>query len=56
MVPAIDFDKQYEYAEILEKIYSVIQKRKEELSALDNLIKARFVDWRKPDNIHTQFL
>ena len=30
--------------EILEKIYSVIQKRKEELSALDNLIKARFVE------------
>lgn len=44
MVPAIDFDKQHEYAEILEKIYSVIQKRKEELSALDNLIKARFVE------------
>ena len=44
MVPAIDFDKQHEYAEILEKIYSVIQKRKEELSALDDLIKARFVE------------
>lgn len=44
MVPAVDFDKQHEYAEILEKIYSVIQKRKEELSALDDLIKARFVE------------
>lgn len=44
MVPAIDFDKQHEYAGILEKIYSVIQKRKEELSALDDLIKARFVE------------
>lgn len=44
MVPAIDFDKQHEYADILEKIYSVIQKRKEELSALDDLIKARFVE------------
>mgnify|MGYP002673747842 CR=1 FL=1 len=44
MVPAVDFDKQHEYAEILEKIYNVIQKRKEELSALDNLIKARFVE------------
>ena len=44
MVPAIDFDKQHEYAEILEKIYNVIQKRKEELSALDDLIKARFVE------------
>ena len=44
MVPVIDFDKQHEYAEILEKIYSVIQMRKEELSALDDLIKARFVE------------
>ena len=44
MVPAIDFDKQHEYAEILEKIYSVIQKRKEELAELDDLIKARFVE------------
>lgn len=44
MVPAIDFEKQHEYAEILEKTYSVIQKRKQELSALDDLIKARFVE------------
>ena len=44
MVPAIEFDKQHEYAEILEKIYNVIQKRKEEISALDDLIKARFVE------------
>lgn len=44
MVPAIDFDKQHEYAEILEKIYDVIQKRKEELSALDSLTRARFVE------------
>lgn len=43
-VPAIDFYKQHEYAESLEKIYNVIQKRKEELSALDDLIKARFVE------------
>ncbi|MDD7348637.1 MAG: restriction endonuclease subunit S [Clostridiales bacterium] len=43
-VPVIDFDKQHEYAEILEKIYSVIQMREKELSALDNLIKARFVE------------
>ena len=41
MVPAIDFDKQHEYAEILEKIYNVIQKRKEELSALEDLNKDR---------------
>ena len=44
MVPAIDFDKQHECAEILEKIYNVIQKHKQELQVLDNLIKARFVE------------
>ena len=44
MVPNIDFDKQHEYAEILEKTYGVIQKRKEELQHLDDLIKARFVE------------
>ena len=43
-VPAIDLGKQHEYAKILEKTYSVIQNRREELSALDNLIKARFVE------------
>ena len=43
-VPAIDFYKQHKYAESLEKIYNVIQKRKEEISALDDLIKARFVE------------
>ena len=44
LVPNVDFDKQNEYAEILEKTYSVIQMRKQELSKLDNLIKARFVE------------
>ena len=43
-VPNIEFDKQREYAEILEKTYVVIQKRKNELQLLDNLIKARFVE------------
>lgn len=44
LVPAIDFEKQYEYAEILGKTYSVIKKYKKELNCLDGLIKARFVE------------
>ncbi len=44
LVPNIDFGKQNEYAQILEKTYSVIQMRKQELKELDNLIKARFVE------------
>lgn len=56
MVPAIEFDKQHEYAEILEKIYNVIQKRKEELSALDDLIKARFVEMFGDPIINSKYL
>ena len=44
LVPAIDFEKQYEYVEILGKTYSVIKKYKKELNCLDGLIKARFVE------------
>lgn len=44
LVPVIDFEKQHKYAEILEKTYSVIQNRKEELQHLDKLIKSRFVE------------
>lgn len=43
-VPVIDFDKQHKYAEIIEKIYCIIQQRKGELLALDELIKSRFVE------------
>ena len=43
-VPNIDFNKQHEYAEILERTYAIIQKRNNELRLLDNLIKARFVE------------
>lgn len=43
-VPNIDFEKQHEYAQVLEKVYGLIQMRKQELSALDDLIKARFVE------------
>ena len=44
LVPDVDFDKQHEYAKILEKIYSVIQNRKKELVRFDDFIKARFVE------------
>ena len=39
-----DRDRQYEIVEILDKVSDVIQKRQDELSRLDNLIKARFVE------------
>lgn len=44
MVPKVELDIQNKYAEILEKTYSVIQMRKQELQHLDDLIKARFVE------------
>ena len=44
MVPDIPLEKQLEYSEALEKVYSVIQMRREELQKLDDLIKARFVE------------
>ena len=44
MVPDIDFDMQYKYAGILEKIHSVIQMHKKELDELDKLMQARFVE------------
>lgn len=43
-VPKISLEKQKEFSEILERIYGVIQARKEELQKLDELIKARFVE------------
>lgn len=39
-----DSDKQAEIVELLDKVSSVIKKREDELCALDNLIKARFVE------------
>ena len=44
LVPDISLEKQIEYATNIEKVYSLIQMRKEELSNLDNLVKARFVE------------
>ena len=43
-IPDIDFEEQSVCAANLEKVYSILQKRKQELSALDDLIKARFVE------------
>ncbi len=43
-IPNIDFEEQSVCAANLEKVYSILQKRKQELSALDDLIKARFVE------------
>ena len=44
LVPDISIEKQNEYATNLEKVYLIIQMRKKELSKLDNLVKARFVE------------
>ena len=44
LVPNLPLEKQLEYSEILERVYGVIQARKEELQKLDELIKARFID------------
>lgn len=43
-VPNIPLEKQYEISNRLEKIYSIIQFRQIQLTKLDELIKARFVE------------
>lgn len=52
LVPDISLEKQIEYSEILEKVYAIIQARKEELLKLDDLIKARFVEMFGDININ----
>ena len=44
LVPDIPLEKQIEFSGILERVYGIIQARKEELQRLDDLIKARFVE------------
>ena len=44
LVPDIPLEKQLEFSEILERVYGVIQARREELQKLDELVKARFVE------------
>ena len=52
MIPEISLEKQIEFSEILERVYGVIQARKEELQKLDELIKARFVEMFGDININ----
>lgn len=51
MIPEISLEKQLEVSEILERVYEIIQIRKEELQKLDQLINARFVEFT--DEIET---
>lgn len=44
LVPDYGFEQQHSCAENLEKVYAIIQMRKQELLKLDELIKARFVE------------
>ena len=44
LIPDVGFDKQHEYAQMLEKIYVIIQTRKQELQKLDELIQSRFAE------------
>ena len=44
LVPDYGFEQQHACAENLEKVYAIIQMRKQELLKLDELIKARFVE------------
>ena len=44
LVPDIDLEAQIECSKILEKVYSIIQNRKQELQKLDELVKARFIE------------
>ena len=44
LFPVPTMEEQLEITDIISRISSVIEKRKQELSALDNLIKARFVE------------
>ena len=43
-VPAISLEEQEAYAANLEAVYKIVQLRKQQLSELDDLIKARFVE------------
>ena len=44
LVPDLSLEKQTECSIILEKVYSVILSRKQQLQKLDELVKARFVE------------
>ena len=44
MIPQMDLRQQRLCADNLERVYTIVQKRKQQLRLLDNLIKARFVE------------
>lgn len=44
LVPDIPLEKQMEYSNILEKVYAVIQFRKQQIQKMDDLVKARFAE------------
>ena len=44
LIPDIEIEKQIESAAILEKMYLVMQSKHQEISKLDDLVKARFVE------------
>ena len=44
LVPDYTYEEQCNISEVLDKVSNVIERRKAELCALDNLIKARFVE------------
>ena len=44
MIPDYEFEQQHACAVNLEKVYAIIQMRRQELLKLDDLIKARFVE------------
>ena len=52
LIPDIEIEKQIESATILEKTYSVMQAKHQEISKLDNLVKARFVEMFGDININ----
>jgi len=52
LVPKIPLEQQSMFAAAIEKVYCIIQTRKQELQKLDDLIKARFVEMFGDININ----
>ena len=51
LVPAYTYEEQCEISKVLDTVFNIIEKRKEEIQNFDDLIKARFVEmlanWKK---------
>jgi len=54
MVPKPEINEQNEIVKNLDKIYSIIELREKEISELDNLIKARFVELFGDPSLNTK--